>query len=600
MFSRIVVSFILIFLTIIAFFSIKNNDFINLDDNIYITENEYIKDGLTLKNIKWAFTNTNTGHWHPLTWISHLIDIELFGLNPTGHHVVNLIFHIINSLLCFYVFNKATGKLLQSGFLGGLFAIHPLRVESVAWVAERKDVLFAFFLFLSILVYIKYKEKPNVKNYIFIIIFFAFSLLSKPMAVTLPFILILFDLWPLSQISLKERKKLLNSIYEKLPLFFFSLLSSLITLKTHLKAGAISSFYSLPIQLRIENAIVSYTKYIFKMFWPTRLAVLYPHPIHIPFFEFIAATLILFSITCLVFLLNNKKPYLIVGWLYYLGTLFPVIGIIQVGIQAMADRFTYIPLIGLFIMIVFGVSDLVNRFKLNKTIFISLGIFILLILAILSSMQVARWRDSITLFNHTLNVTSNNYIIHNNLGVSFMRQKKYNEAFINFKKAIEIKPNYADSIFNLGILSLIRGDDEEALRFFNLALKYQPDNPTIHNLIGTILAKKGFLNEAMTSFNEAIKIKKDYGEVYYNIGTCLLMQGKFYDAINNLYQALRLNYKNYKVYNNLAIALDIIGKKKEAFEHYKEALHIDPNHIDFISGFESNSFNRITSIIERK
>jgi len=371
----------LILITLAAFWQVRNNEFINLDDDLYVRDNPHVQDGLTLKGVLWAFTKVHAGHWHPLTWLSHMLDVDLWGLNPGGHHVINLFFHVGNTVLLFLLLLRMTGAPWQSGFVSALFALHPLHVESVAWVAERKDVLSVFFWMLSMWAYVRYVQRPGLNRYLWVGLCFVLALMSKPMAVTLPFVLLLLDYWPLGRYqpervhnglgpSQPESREagctgnlFFRPVLEKVPLFFLTGVLCLFTLSSHWSGGAVASFDKLPLEIRIGNALVSYITYISKMIWPDRLAVLYPHPIFLPIWKVVTATLLLMIITVPVILARRKHPYAVVGWLWYLGTLVPVIGLVQAGPQAMADRFAYVPLIGLFIMLAYGAPNILAGWR---------------------------------------------------------------------------------------------------------------------------------------------------------------------------------------------------------------------------------------------
>ena len=588
----------LILITLGAFWQVRNNEFINLDDNLYVTDNPHVQEGLTLKGILWAFTSIYAGHWHPMTWVSHMIDYDLYGLNPGGHHMTNLLFHIANTLLLFLLLLRMTGTPWRSGFVAALFALHPLHVESVAWVCERKDVLSTFFWMLTMGTYLFYVERPKFNRYLLVVLCFILALMSKPMAVTLPFALLLLDYWPLGRFQFESRDQTLNPsipkstntahrkvsffrlVLEKVPLFFLTAVSSLLTIFTQWRGGAVTPLNHLPLGIRIANALVSYVRYIAQMIWPNRLAVLYPHPMNVALWEVAGATLLLLMISILVILAGRRRPYYIVGWLWYLGTLVPVIGFVQAGVQAMADRFTYIPLIGLFVMVAYGVPDILAGWRCRRVALLTSGGFLLSILMISTILQVQRWQNSITLFNHTLDQTANNAIIHNNLGVTLFRQGKEKEAVAHYEKALEINPRYVDAHSNLGILLVKQGKSQEAMPHFIEVLRLKPDEVEAHNHLGIILSKQGKSQEAVAHFSEAIRINPNYEEAYLNLGIALVQQGRNQEAISQLSEALRVNPKNAKVHNSMGVALSGQGKIREAIVHYAQALQINPDYAD--------------------
>jgi tetratricopeptide (TPR) repeat protein len=597
-FLKLLICLFLVLVTLIAYFEVQNNEFINLDDDLYVTDNPYVSKGLNLKGILWAFTSIYRGHWHPITWLSHMIDYNFYGRNPGGHHITNLLFHITNTLLLFLLLSRLTVTPWRSGFVAALFALHPLHVESVAWVAERKDVLSAFFWMLAMWGYVYYVQKPKLNRYLWITLCFILALMSKPMAVTLPFVLILLDYWPLGRLRFGEKDTILNPsfsnsmnivhrkvpfirlLWEKIPLLFLSAVMSLFTILAHQRSGALSSLDKLPLEIRIGNAFISYVKYISKMIWPDRLAVLYPHPITLPLWEVVGATLLLMIITTLVILAGRKHNYYIMGWFWYLGTLLPVIGLVQAGIQAMADRFMYIPIIGLFIMVVYGISDFLKEWRYRKLVLITSGGILLLILMIATMSQILLWRNSITLFSHTLQVTENNYLIHNNLGVTLKRQGRDQEASVHYRKALEINPRYSDAHYNLAAHLVREGKDQEAIGHFYEALKFKANKVEVYNDLGVTLTKQGRFREAATHFAEAIQINPNYAKSYLNWGILLIKQGKNEEAIPYFNKALQINPKDAKIHNNLGVALAATGNSKEAIAHYNQALRIDPNSAD--------------------
>jgi protein O-mannosyl-transferase len=506
---QIFICIFLISVTLIAFWQVRNNDFINLDDNLYIIDNPFIQQGLTVKGIRWAFMSAYSGHWHPVAWLSHMVDYSLCGLNPRGHHMTNLLLHIANALLLFLLLQRMTGKTWQSCFVAALFAIHPLHVESVAWVAERKDLLCAFFWMLTIWVYVRYVEKPTLHRYLWIILCFMLALMSKPMAVTLPFTLLLLDYWPLGRFKLQKGRvstgSLLSGVFktdgrgtlilslvsEKFPLFLIATAAGIFTIFVHLGSGAISSFDNVPLGIRIENALVSYISYLAKMLWPESLTILYPHPMSLPISKVAAVTLLLVMITIILIWIRTKHPYGIVGWLWYLGTLVPVIGLVQAGIQAMADRFTYLPLIGIFIIFAYGVPDILSSWHHQRVALAISGGSLLLILVMITICQVHRWENSVTLFDYALSVTPDNALIHNNLGVTLMRQGRDSEAILHYSRALEIKPNYADAQFNMGIVLSRLGKTQAAIVALEKAIQLNPNSGNAHLALAKIYLEIG-------------------------------------------------------------------------------------------------------------
>jgi len=572
----------LMILTFAIFEQVRTYAFVSFDDGAYITENRHLQPGLTLEGVTWAFTTTHAGLWIPLTWLSHMFDCQLYGLNPSGHHLTNLVFHIASTLLLFLVLERMTGSLWRSAFVAALFALHPLHVESVAWAAERKDVLSTFFWMLTMWTYVRYIERPRLNRYLLALLFFTLGLLSKPMLVTLPFVLLLLDYWPLGRFHFgrlsgdrkshapkasdtgDQKSIVLRLIREKAPFFVLCAISSILAIFAAQKTGALASLESYTLGSRIANASVSYVSYIVKMVWPRHLAVLYPYQVMLPIWKVVGSGLLLVCVCLLVIHAARKLPYLVVGWFWYLGTLIPVIGIVQAGLQALADRFTYVPLIGLFIMMAWGVPDILAGWRFRKVVLsISAGL-LLSLLMIVTNLQLKHWQNDTTLFEHTLAATSDNFIIHDTLGFSLMRQGKTQEAIAHYAEALRIKPDYAEAHNNLGIILANQGKIQEAIAHFAEALRIAPDYADAHNNLGIILANQGKIQEAIAHYAEALRIKPDYAEAHNNLGAALAGQGKTQEAIGHFAEALRIKPDYADAHNNLGIILANQGKIQEA------------------------------------
>lgn len=569
--------------TVLAvFWQVKNNDFVNFDDPRCTTENLHIQSGLNLGFLKWAFTTSHAGYWQPLTWLSFAMDYQLFGLHAGGYHIVNLLFHTVNSLLLFLILSRMTHAPWKSAFVAALFALHPIHVESVAWIAERKDVLSAFFWMLTMGSYVFYVEKPGVKKYVLTLFFFALGLMAKPMLVTLPFVLLLLDYWPLRRLTIgkssviehtqseiyrkKHRKKKERRgsatkaenvskteeqtvrqpaigyiILEKVPFFVLALASSIVTYMAQQKGGAVGSLQSYPLSARIANALVSYCSYIGKMVWPENLAILYPYPGRLPAWEVIGAGLFLIITTALIIWTVKRYPYLMTGWLWYLGTLVPVIGLVQVGVQAMADRYTYVPIIGVLIMVAWGVPELLRKWRHRNTALATVAVITLSIFSFASWKQVGYWQNSVILFKHTLEKTTNNPIIQNNLGNTLEDEGRLDEAIAHYTEALRIDPNLADSYNNIGLALAKLGRADEAAPKFLKAIGINANHAAAHYNLGTVLASQGKLDEAIYHFRESIRIKPDYAKAYNNLGNALLLERKIDEAIDSYREALRIN-----------------------------------------------------------
>jgi len=499
----------LILVTIAAYEPLRHNGFINLDDTRYVVENNNIHGGLSYNSIIWAFKTRYAGNWHPLTWLSHMLDCQLFGLDPVRQHFSSLLLHIANTLLLFWVLAKMTADIWPSAFTAALFALHPLHVESVAWAAERKDVLSTLFWMLTVATYLRYVRRRNVTWYIVTLVLFALGLMAKSMLVTLPFVLLLLDYWPLNRLKTqgtrrktadsverianrKEKSETFYTLLEKLPLFALSAVSSVITFTVQRSSGAVKSGEIYPFGIRVSNALVSYVKYIVKIIYPVDLAVLYPHPIHsLPLWQPIASLAILIGISGGIIYTVRKQKYLFTGWLWYLGTLVPVIGLVQVGNQAMADRYTYLPSIGVFIMIAWGAAALSAKRRFGKIIFRTAAITALAILLICTRMQVKLWKNSFTLFEHTLKVTKNNYIVHNNYGIALSQAGRFDEGILQFRRSLQIDPQHANAHYNLGLALAQSGHLEEAVVHLRKSFESDSNSPsTLINLAGVLIMDK--------------------------------------------------------------------------------------------------------------
>ncbi|MGD8313734.1 MAG: tetratricopeptide repeat protein, partial [Syntrophobacterales bacterium] len=579
---------VLIFVTLVVFHQLPSHDFINLDDDILVYENPHVHAGLNKEGIAWAFTTFEAYNYHPLTWLSHMLDCELFGLRPGMHHLTNLLFHLMNTALLLFVLRRMTGALWRSGFVAALFALHPLHVESVAWVAERKDLLSAFFWFLSIWAYARYTERPGLNRYLPVLLFFSLGLLAKPMVVTLPFVLLLLDFWPLGRTQfhqagtdnrpLQQKVSVFRLVWEKIPLFALAAISIVVTFAAQQQGGALKSLEAFPLTTRIANALISYLSYIGKMIWPHNLAVYYPHSGSIPVWQAAGAGLTLICVTVLVIWTARKRPYLAVGWLWYLGTLVPVIGLVQVGSQAMADRYTYLPLVGLFIALAWGVPCLFAGWRHRQSMLAILATIVLVSFTVCTWLQLRHWQNSITLFQHTLQVTTNNHFAHNNLGVALAQDGRLNEAISHYSEALRLKPGAFEVHNNLANALAAQGSVDEAIQHYFEALRLEPDYDKAHNNLGNVLAGTGRGEEAIIHYSEAIKINPDYAGAHYNLANALAAQGSVDEAIQHYFEALRILPDWAGAHNNLGVSLEKSGKLKEAIAHYHEALRIRPDY----------------------
>jgi tetratricopeptide (TPR) repeat protein len=610
-----IICLLLVVATFAVYWQVLDNDFVNYDDDYYVTDNIRVHKGVTFDSLTWAFTSSHAANWHPLTWISHMIDCQLYGLNPRGHHLTSLLFHVANTLLLLLILVRMTGTLWQSSFVAALFALHPLHVESVAWVAERKDVLSTFFMMLTIWTYILYVKKGEVKRYLLVVLFFVLGLMSKPMLVTLPFILLMLDFWPLGRLCLlhdtrnvvtgqqtNERTDIFRLVLEKVPFFALAVVSSVVTFIVQERGGAMGLLKSYSLQTRIINAFVAYIEYIMSMIWPAKLAVLYPHPGNsLPLWKGVVAGLALVLITILVIRKARKIPYIAVGWLWYVVTLIPVIGIVQVGPQAMANRYTYITLIGLFVIIAWGANDLLSRWLYRKIWLGTLAAIILPVLIILTWKQVQYWENSITLYKHTLKHTSNNYVIHNNQGIALREQGSTEEAIKHYLQALRSNPDYAQAHYNLGNAYAGSGKHKKAIEAYKKAIRINPDYAQAHYNLGVAYAGSGKHKKAIEIFLQVLRIDPDHVQAHSNLGAAYAGSGKYKEAIEAFLQALRVDPDYALVHNNLGIAYGVLGKYKEATEAFKQAIRINPDDTDahLSLGFAYLSLNDRGSALEQ-
>ena len=476
--------------------------FITLDDPRYIQDNPMVNRGVTLAGLAWAFTTFYAGNWHPLTWIAHMIDSQLFGMITGGHLLVNALIHAANTLLVFWFLFRTTRARWSSALVAALFALHPLHVESVAWAAERKDTLSTFFGLMSLIAYVSYAETPSIRRYAWVAITLALGLLAKPMLVTWPFVMLLLDYWPLRRFQRSDASDQWSVVrclvVEKLPLFALVAASAVVTSLAQSHGGGVRTFTEFPIALRLSNALVSYAKYLLLAFWPNDLAVYYPYKgTDIPAWQIISAALLLIAITAFCFSQRKIRPYLIVGWLWFLGTLVPVIGLVQVGGQTMADRYFYIPSIGLFIAIVFGLADIAETRRVAPWLSAAIANVVLLVLATLTNAQIHRWSDSFTLFKHALTVAPPSVIVEDCLGLAMHKNGQLDEAVAHFEKALQMRPDDYTALLTMGVTRFYQGRVPEAMEYAQAAIRSQADSPRAHDLLGMALAKQDRNDDAL-------------------------------------------------------------------------------------------------------
>ncbi len=573
--GKVFIPVLLAIITLSVYWKAAGLAFVLYDDPGYVTKNHHVIQGLSLKNIYWAFTTVDMSNWHPVTWVSYMLDGQLYGLNPQGYHLTNIFLHIANTILLFLFLNRATGALWRSAFAAALFALHPLHVESVAWVSERKDVLSTLFLMLSLLAYASYAERRRPAQYLLAVIAFLLSLMSKPMFVTFPFLLLLLDYWPL-----KRHQTALSSlrlIREKIPFAVLSVASIIMTIYAQFAGEAMASIEKVPMLPRIENALVAYASYLFKMFWPARLVALYPISTQIPIMQVSGAFLMLALISLFAYRRRLQFPFILVGWCWFLGTLLPVIGLIQVGSQSMADRYTYVPLIGLFIVAAWGGHALLSRFPRGREVAVVSACLITAGLSMMTWRQIDHWRNSAELFTHALRYTSGNYVMHNNLGIYLTEQGKYGEAISEFNKALAIAPGYKRSHYNLGNILFTIGDRKESIKHYREALRIDPDYTRARYNLGVALMYEGDYDEAISQYYEVVKASPNFENARKLLGIQLAGRGRFEEAILQFGEIVKDNPDAEAAQFDLGVVLACQGRMQEAIIHLSKALQKQPS-----------------------
>ena len=573
--------------TVALYWPVRSQQFINFDDDLYVTENAHVRSGVTWESARWAFQTTHGTHWLPLTWLSHMLDCQLFGVDAGASKMVNVALHVASTLLLFLVLKRATTAFWPSLLVAVLFALHPLRVESVAWVAERKDVLSTFFWMLALWAYVRYAERPGAVRYGWVALFFILGLMAKPMVITLPFVLLLLDFWPLGRTRwATPARQGLSTLFprrlvlEKLPLFGLAAgFGAAQYCVTH-SAGAIVTAGTIPVGLRVTNALMSYGRYLGKMIWPRNLAVFYPFPASWPLSLVGMVTLLLVSVSIVVVWAAKRCPYLLVGWVWYLGTLVPVIGLVQVGTQSMADRFTYIPSVGIFIGVAWVIADVIaKRPGLRYAAIIGVAAAVVACAAV-TRLQLQYWKDSVTVFRRALAVTSGNFLAEGNLGVALCNQNQIEEGVMHLQEAIQLSPRYAYAHGHLGRAYFSLGKADEAIYELRQAVALDPGSASGHNNLGTALAREHRPDEAAIEFAKALQLEPDSALAWSNLGGVLVTLGRTEEALRYLREAVRLRPDNADAHDNLGVALAGRGELAEALAQYEQALRLQPDHAD--------------------
>lgn len=560
--APIVVCLLLATIVLIAFGQTLRHEFVNYDDYQYVEGNPRVASGLSLDGIQWAFTHVHGGNWHPLTTISHMLDCQFYGLQPWGHHLTNVLLHLLAAIFLFLALRELSGTLWPSAVVAAIFAVHPLRVESVAWVAERKDVLSGLFFTLILWAYARYARynRPSPGRFMVIVVLFALGLMCKPSLVTLPFVLLLLDYWPLQRIALHSsnsrpqysvhkhparpssraplaKKSVGHLVVEKVPLFVLSAASCLATLLA--QERAMMTLGQVTFGERLANTLVSYVAYLGQMVWPTGLAVVYPYPqTGWSLVEAGLAFLLLLSISAVCFAWRARYPFLLVGWLWFLGMLIPMIGLVQVGMQARADRYTYLPQIGLYLLVTWGAIELLTKWRNGREVMIAVAVLILTSLTAMSYVQTLFWRNSEMLWNHTLVNTSNNFIAQTHLGNELINKGRVDEAITLLRQALMVT-NYPPAHFNLGYALASKGNWAEATDSFQAAIRFRPNYSQAHANLAVSLSKLGRTDEAVAEFSEALRLEDNYQD-QYNLAALLLRLGRQDEAVTHFRAALHL------------------------------------------------------------
>jgi len=568
----LLICLLLAVLTFSTYAQVRFFSFVNYDDPCYITQNPNVEEGLSSESLSWSFTTNHCANWNPLTWISYLFDIQLFGINSGMLHLTNVFLHIANATILFIALRIMTGKLWQCAYIAALFALHPLHVESVAWISERKDVLSTFFWMMTMLSYAWYVRRPyyqegaSIFRYVLVLLCFLLGLMSKPMLVTLPFVLLLLDYWPLNRfqeqfsgdVGKAHKFSIIRAlIWEKVPLFILAITISVATFIIQKDWKAVASINDLPIYVRFSNALISYTTYLVKMIWPFALAVIYPHPGKVLGWQFAGSLLTVACVSLMAFKAARQAPFFIVGWLWYIGTLIPVIGIVQVGAQALADRYTYIPLIGVFIIIAWGVPALVPNRRFYRSIISLCAVVIIALFTSTTWLQIKTWANSETLFEHAIETTPNNFLAHNYLADSLEKKGDLQAALHHYAEALRIKPDYELFNKNTGGALVADGKLHEAMEYFSSMLQKNPNSKNAHNGLGLILFRQGKVSEAISHYSEALKIDPLYANAHNNMGLAFFKIGKNKKAIHHFREAIKIRPGFVEANDNLRVALEL-------------------------------------------
>ena len=591
--TKLLICIVVVAATLVAYEPVRHNEFVNYDDPAFITSNSHVRDGLSWEGVKWAFGGAHVDYWRPLTWLSHMADCQLYGLNAAGHHAMSVIIHIVTSLLLFYLFQRMTGAMWRSGFVAAAFALHPVHVEAVAWAAERKDVLGGLFWVLTMLAYMQYVDRPGIRRYLSVVALFAMAIMSKPMVVTLPFVLLLLDYWPLERFRWRRSSNRADHqtiwagrlVLEKMPLLLMSAGLAVMTVVAQADIGAVSAVELVPVSYRIGNMFVSYVAYIGQTIWPIGLAVIYPLN---PMDRAAVAPAPLFAVmlaaaTIGALYIGRRRRYVAVGWLWYIGTLVPVIGLVQVGPQAMADRYMYIPMVGLLIIASWGVGDLASGRRWKQAVVAVMGTAAVFAMVVLARIQVTYWRNSVTLFEHALKAVGSNPLAEDSYGNALFKAGRADEAVVHLSRAVEMSPTFFDARNNLGKVFLQQGKADEAIACFEELIERGHDPADVYYDLGVALGMQGRYDQAVRCFDNVLEREPDYPSARKRIGSALLGAGKPAEAVSYLERALEATGDDAEVYMNLGVAHARCGRPEPAKENWARAIHIEPNNANILN-----------------
>jgi len=588
----------LVLLIATAYAQVRSFEFVSYDDGEYVTNNPHVRVGLTPESVSWAFTSGYGANWFPLTWLSLMLGCQLHGIQSGWHHLTNVLLHTITTLLLFGLLRRMTGAFWRSAFVAFVFALHPMHVEAVAWVAERKEVLSGLFWLLTLGAYVSYTKRPGILRYLLVVAMFLGGTMSKPMIVTLPFALLLIDVWPLSRWTRATAGRL---ILEKLPLLGISAVASIIAFLVQSRGGAVSTLELLPFGLRIKNALISYVIYVLKFFWPANMSVIYPYPQQIPVWQAIGAGLIIAGISIAAIVEIRRRPYLFAGWFWFLGTLIPVIQLVQIGLEPRANRYTYIPYIGLSIIVAWGVTEMFERQAWGRLFLPIAGAAVCAACFVVTHYNLGYWRNSQSLFEHAIEVTSNNWAAHLRLSQVLLDEGRVDDAVPHIRETVRLRPNLLEARINLGAALSKRAEFQEAETEYRAALRIQPDNADAHEGLGVAATEEGRFNEALTHLTEAVRLRPDDPDSHYNLGRAYGLAGRTSEAIEQFTKTVQLQPNNAEAHFNLGTALAVQDRLPEACDEFSRAVRLNPNDVNarFNLGSAFGTLGRLDEAIEQ-